>query len=157
MVATKPEFLPDIEYHPFETRPGSPAVPQPVQDVSGLLGSNKKDNPLYKHWAGTMPTQGNILVLQTDSGLPDYWIIYLLPTWSATQGQYQPSILAITQGGGPARDAEVYLTGGGVARLPGVSDYLTLESRVIGTNPVYYGVLAVRKSDIDVLVQPGSG
>ena len=151
------EFLPVTEYKSQEEGLVVIQQPSPQQNFSSLLGPEDKDTPLYKTWSGVMPSQGQTVTYSTDSGYPDYWYVYVLSTWSGTQGQYQPSLVGVTQGGGAARSAEIYLSGGGVCRIPGNSDFITLEARVIGTNPVYYGVLAVRKSDIDIIITPGSG
>lgn len=149
------EFLPQPELKPFEE--GLQSISLPSQDFGTLLGTHKKDQPLYRHWAASLATVGQSFTAFTDSGYPDYWLIYIIPTWSATPGQIQPTFVAVYQWQGVGREAEVYLCGGGSARLVGTSEYLTVEGRTIGTNLVNFGIVAVRNSDTDVYVYPGNG
>jgi len=149
------EFLPQVESRPFEE--GLQGLSLPSQDFGVLLGKHKKDQPLYKHWAGVITIVGQTFTAFTDSGIPDYWLVYFMPTFTATPGQIQATLAAIYQWPGVGREAEVYLSGGGSCRLPGTSEYLTIEGRLIGTNNVNFGIIAARNSDFDIYVYPGNG
>jgi hypothetical protein len=149
----------------FEPLPLTPQAKQgtldreiPTQDFSKILGSQKADIPLFKSWAKQLSNLGEVFTADTDSGFPDYWIVYVSPTWSGTAGQLQPTVVACYQAADAGKsDPDVFLTGGGSARFPGTSQYLTVEARTIGTNKVTFGIIAVRKTDTDVYVYPGNG
>jgi hypothetical protein len=134
-----------------------PARSDIKQNFESLLGTSDKDTPLFKHWAASLTTVGQTFTVFTDSGYPDYWIVYVMPTWTASPGQVQPTFAAIYQAPFVGKDADCYLSGGGMARLPGVSEYLTVEGRLIGSNNVNFGIIAVRKTDVDTFVWPGQG
>ncbi len=149
------EFLPQVESRPFEE--GLQGLSLPSQNFGSLLGKHPKDQALYRHWAGVITTVGQSFTAFTDSGIPDYWVLYVMPTFTATPGQIQPTFIAAYQWPGVGREAEVYLSGGGNCRLPGTSEYFTIEGRVIGSNNVNFGIIAARNSDFDIYVIPGSG
>jgi hypothetical protein len=127
-----------------------------VQNIHSI-SEKKVESPLYRHWVGQFTLVGQTFTAFTDSGFPDYWSVYLLPTWSGIAGQLQPSVAAVYQSPSAGREAELVLTGGGYCRIPGTSEYLTIEGRVIGTNAVNFGIMAVRKSDTEVYIDPGNG
>ena len=131
------------------------------QDLSKLKGllPNKEDTPLYKHWWFRLTVANQSVTVFTDAGCPDYWLVYTLPTWSATPGNPEPTVTIFYQAGSNSigGEPEIALAGGGSARLPGISEYMTVRASLIGTNGCNFGIVAVRKYEFDVYVNPGGG
>jgi hypothetical protein len=159
-VVQQSEFLPQTEYKGSESNRSSPQVEAPVQDWSKILGKEEKDVPLYKTWVFALNTIGQERLISTDSGIPDYWVIYTISNWDAAGNKYLPSAVILRQGtglGSSPNEPEIFLTGGGSARIPGTSEYMLIRSHTAVGVGTYVGVIAVRKSDFDVLVSPGNG
>jgi len=123
---------------------------RPKQDISGWNSPepDKNDTPQYQVFNFTLGALGTVQTFNTDAGLPDYWLIYLLPTANASKAALYIYLGPGVSGGGVA------IGGGGIARLPGISDYITIRTS-LGDGTGYGGIIACRRWR-DIIVWPGS-
>jgi len=86
---------------------------------------------------------GSLMTVNTDTGVPDYWSVSLIPAAGVKLAIYV---------GPQASGDPIWLTGGGYAKIPGLSEFITVVSN---TGTCQGNVIAVRKySGVEVL--PGN-
>jgi hypothetical protein len=119
---------------------------QDLAKLKGLL-PNKEDRPLYRHWIYRFTSAGQSYTVATDSGYPDYWLVYAIQATEST-------LIQVFQAGSVGGEAEVILSGGGSCRIPATSEYLSILAQTIGASGLSFGILAVRKVPFDIFVNP---
>src|SRR5215471_14030038 len=97
----------------------TPLITGPLQNL-GSLGSNPKtkdnDQPVLIPF-DVATVAGSSFTCFCESGIPDYWVITVRPIAAVKVSLF----LNTNNSGIPIR-----LSGGGYARLPGISEYLTV-------------------------------
>jgi hypothetical protein len=107
----------------------------PLQNLSAMNSAHSKDNdqPVFIPFDVNL-TAGNSFTCFCESGIPDYWMVTVRPIVNAKVSLF----INPNNSGIPIR-----LSGGGTARLPGMSEYLTVLAES-GSAAIVATVLAVR-------------
>lgn len=112
------------------------------QDLSRLRPeSNEK---LWQPYDLSTALAGRYTTFHCESGIPEFWFISLQPT----SGQVARVFDGPEQGGYPA----AILGGGGYAKIPGHSEYLTIYNA--GLSPLVGSLLAIRGFSLEI--SPGN-
>ena len=136
MGAKATEFGPTIEPQVFQ-----PEIPR--QNLGLINAANHKDSPLFLVFDINIASVGGQITCFSDSGIPDFWIVTLIPSTGARAYVYS----------GPQNSgAPIRLGGGGEIKLPAFNEYLTI---VCYGAPITGTVVAIRKYT-DVAINGGN-